>query len=258
MNEFIERYKTLSNSDLFRVIENQSDYQAKAVQAAKLEIEKRNLSEHDVSKAKDELEAERENRKKNNDKRTEVEQKIKTYGTLILNMIDPIQKTSPKAERLIGLITIVFGVIAIVKWFNGFELVRIMLVDNTGGWDLSMVEYFLPLILLPLAIILFWFRKKSGWVLMASYLTYSAISTLGLIIMTWKMESSNIPAFDSLFPQTSPTTQSLTILFYGGTLWVLTQNKIKGKYYINRKTTTATIGIVSLLTILFILPSLLM
>lgn len=38
MNEFIKRYKTLSNSDLLRVIENQSDYQPEAVEAAMAEI----------------------------------------------------------------------------------------------------------------------------------------------------------------------------------------------------------------------------
>ena len=124
-----------------------------------------------------------------------------------------------------------------------------MLTDDTGDWNLSMVEYFLPLILLPTSTILFWLRKKSGWILMASYLTYSAISTLGLTIMTWNMQPSGIPALDNLFPQTSPITLIMTTLFFGGTLWVLTKNEIKEQYKVNKQTMVTTIGIVSVLIV---------
>jgi len=111
-------------------------------------------------------------------------------------------------------------------------------------------EYFLPLILLPTATILFGLRKKSGWVLMASYLTYSVICTFVLTIMTWNMKSIGIPALDNLFPQTSLTTKTLTTLFFGGTLWVLTKAEIKKQYEINKQTLIKTIGIAILLTIL--------
>jgi hypothetical protein len=257
MNQFSERYKTFSNSDLLRVIENQSDYQPEAVEAAKTEINQRNLSDEEFTEAKSDLEPERQVKQKQNKKKAEVEQKVMSLGTSVFDTINPIQKTAPTAERLIRLITIVFGLIAIFKWYNQFGLVKFMLTDNSAGWDLSMIEYFLPLILLPIATILFWLRKKSGWILMAAYLTYSAISAFGLIIMTWNMEPLGVPALDSLFPQTSPTTQILTTLFFGGALWVLTKKEIKEHYNINRQITLATIGISAVLTILFITPFLL-
>ncbi|MEM7108944.1 MAG: hypothetical protein AAF519_12020 [Bacteroidota bacterium] len=257
MNQFTERYKTFSNSDLLRVIDNQSDYQPEAVEAAKTEIDQRNLSDQEMTEAKDELETERQKKQKLNEKRAEVEQKVKTIGTSIFDTINPIQKSAPTAEKLIRLITIVFGLITVVKWYNELGLVKFMLTDDTGGWDLSMIEYFLPLILLPAAVILFWLRKKSGWILMAVYLTYSAISAFGLIIMTWNMEPLGIPALDSLFPQTSSTTQILTTLFFGVTLWVMTKKEIKEHYDINRQTMIAAIGIAAVSTILFIAPFLL-
>jgi hypothetical protein len=120
-----------------------------------------------------------------------------------------------------------------------------------------MIEYFLPLVLLPIAIILFWLRKKSGWILLSAYLTYSAIGAIGLVIMTWNMEPIGVPALDRLFPQTSPTTQILTALFFVGNLWVLTKKDIKEEYNINRQTSFATIGISAVLTILFVAPYLL-
>jgi hypothetical protein len=254
MNQFTERHKTLSNSELLRVIENPSDYQSEAVEAAKTEIDQRNLPDQENEDAKRNLEVERQEQQKQNKKKAEVEQKVKTLGTSIFDTINPIQKSAPTAERLIRLITIVFGLMAIFKWYNQFGLVKFMLTDKSAGWDLSMVEYFLPLILLPVATILFWLRKKSGWILMAAYLTYSAISAFGLIIMTWNMEPLGVPALDNIYPQTSPTTQILTTLFFGGTLWVLIKTEIKKHYNINRQTAIATIAIAAVLTILFIAP----
>lgn len=257
MNQFTERYKTFSNTDLLRVIDNQSDYQPKAVEAAKTEIDQRNLSDQEMTEAKNELETERQKKQKQNEKRAEVEQKVKTIGTSIFDTINPIQKSAPSVEKLIRLITIVFGLVTVFKWYNEFGLVKFMLTDDIGGWDLSIIEYFLPLILLPAAVILFWLRKKSGWILMAAYLTYSAISSFGLIVMTWNTEPLGIPALDSLFPQTTPIAQILTTLFFGGTLWVMTKKEIKEHYNINRQTMIAAIGIAAVLTILFIGPFLL-
>lgn len=257
MNQFTERYRTFSNSDLLRVIENHSDYQPEAVEAAKTEINQRKLSDQEIKDAKSELEAERQEQQGQKEQKAEVERKVKTFGTSIFDTINPIQKSAPTAEKLIRLITIAFGLISVVKWFNEFGLVKFMLTDNSAGWDLSMIEYFLPLVLLPVATILFWLRKKSGWILMSAYLTYSAISAFGLIIMTWNMGPLGVPALDSLFPQTSPTTQILITLFFGGTLWVLTKKEIKEHYNINKQITIATIGISAILTILFIAPFLL-
>jgi hypothetical protein len=257
MNQFTERYKSFTNSDLLRVIENQSDYQPEAVEAAKTEINQRNLPDQELSEAKSELEAERQEKKKQNEKRAEVERKVKSLGTSVFDTINQIQESAPTTERLIRLVTIVFGLIAVFKWYSQFGLVKFMLTDNSAGWDLSMVEYFLPLILLPIALILFWLRKKSGWILMAAYLTYSTIGAFGLIIMTWNMGPLGIPAIDNLFPQTSPTTQILTTLFFGGTLWVLTKKEIKEHFNIKRQTTIAIIAIAGIFTIIFIAPFLL-
>lgn len=257
MNQFTERYKTYTNSDLLRVIETQSDYQPEAVEAAKTEINQRNLSDEELTEAKRELEAERQEYQKQNEKNAEAQRKVKTLGTSAFDTINLIQGSAPTAERLIRLVIIIFGLIAIFKWYSQFGLVKFMLTDNSAGWDLSMLKYLLPLILLPIALVLFWLRKKSGWILMAAYLTYSAISAFGLIIMTWNMEPLGIPTLDSLFPQTSTTTQILTTLFFGGTLWVLTRKEIKKHFSIKRQTAIATIAIAGILTIIFIAPFLL-
>ena len=89
---------------------------------------------------------------------------------------------------------------------------------------------------------------------MSAYLTYSVISAIGLLILTWNMEPLGIPALDSLFPLFSPTTHILTTLFFGGALWVLTKKEIKLHYNITRLIAIATIAIVAVLTFLYIAP----
>ena len=258
MNEFIERYKTLSNSDLLRVIENQSDYQTKAVEAAKIEIQQRNLSDQEVDEAKSTLETDRQERKKQKEKRAVIEQKVINLGTSLFDIFNPIQKSTPTAEKLIRLITIVFGLIAVIKWYDVFGLIKIMLTDNSAGWDLSILVYLFPVIFLSIATILFGSRKKMGWVLMAIYLTYSAINTFGIIIRTWNMEPTEILGISNTFPQTSTNTQILITLFFGGILWVLSKKEIKEHYRINRRAAITTLGITAALTIIFIAPSLLL
>jgi hypothetical protein len=57
--EFNEKFKTYSNTDLLRVIENPDDYQYQAVETAKIIFSERQLSEKEIKIAKDELEIER-------------------------------------------------------------------------------------------------------------------------------------------------------------------------------------------------------
>lgn len=254
MNQFSERYKTFSNSDLLRVIENKSDYQPEAAEAALFEFNQRNLSEQDLTNAKYELEAVLQEKEKSNQKRADVEQRVKNIGTLIFKTINPIQKSAPTTRKLIILITIVFAMLTLFKWVTQFELFIMMLTDTSTGWDFSVFEFMLPLVFLPIATILFGFRKKIGWILMAIYLTYSTISAFGLIIMTWNMEPLGNSALDHIFSQPSMASLILITLFFGSTLWILNRKRIMEQYHINRITSIITMGIVALLTILLIAP----
>lgn len=254
MNQFSERYRNISNADLFRVIENQIDYQPEAIEAAKNELNQRRLTDQDLTALKVEMVAEQEEKEKHLKKRIEIERKVKKLGAAAFDTINPIQTSASTPEKIIRLITIVFGLIAILKWYNQFGLAALMLSEISLEWDFSMVEYFLPLLLLPIAVIFFWLRRKIGWILMTTYLTYSAINGLGLIVMTWNIEASGITALDNLPPQTSTTTQVLALLFYGGVFWTVTKKEIKDSFNIKSHTALGTIAIASILTIILIAP----
>ena len=39
-------------------------------------------------------------------------------------------------------------------------MLRFMITDSDAKWDISIIEYMFPLIILPIAVILFWKQKK--------------------------------------------------------------------------------------------------
>ncbi|MCK4661466.1 MAG: hypothetical protein KAT68_01265 [Bacteroidales bacterium] len=254
MNQFTERYKSYSNAELLKIIENSSNYQPEAVETAKNEIEQRQLTDKELKEAELELETQRQEKIKKNERRQNIENKVKEFGTSIVDTVNPIQQTIPTAQRLIRLITIMFGLISLYQFYKEFGILKFMFGNNGGIWDFSIVFYFLPLFLVPTATILFWFRKKLGWILLGTYLTYSAVNSIGLLIQTWNMEPIGIPAFDDIFPQTSPITYILTFLFFVGTMWVISKENVREIFAINRKTMMMTIGIVSILTIVLFVP----
>jgi len=252
MNPYTERYKTLTNAELLRITENRGDYQHDAVEAALHEIDQRNLSPNEMTDARVELEAELQQKNLQQEKRAETERKMKSVLTSVIDAVNPIQKTAPTAERLIRMITIVFGLVALARWYNQFGFVVYLFTDTSEGWDSSIVEYLFPLFLLPPATILFGFRKKSGWILLAVFLTYSAINTIGLTIITWNIHPGGVAWLEDLFPSVSPATYIMLTLFYAGTLGVLNKRAIKEQYQITLQTAILTMAITGGLALLLI------
>ena len=55
MNEFQERFKNFDNRKLLKNLEDAGNYNSIAVEAAKLELTKRNISDEDIHSIKDEI-----------------------------------------------------------------------------------------------------------------------------------------------------------------------------------------------------------
>jgi len=106
--EFDEKFKTYSNTDLLRVIENPNDYQFQAVETAKTIFSDRQLSEMEIKIARDELEIERQDKSKKEQQKIAVENKVINVGKTIFDHINPIQKETPTSEKTIRIISILF------------------------------------------------------------------------------------------------------------------------------------------------------
>ncbi len=254
MNQFTQRYQAFSNPDLLKVIENQSDYQAEAYEAAKAELARRMLSDEDLKEAHEQLEAEENERKLNAAKRSELEEKAKKIGSGVVDFMKPFQDSKPNTEKTIMALSITFGLLAILQWYREFEMFSSLFDDSLGDWDLSVFEYLFPLFLVPLATLLFWLRKKNGWIILTAYLCYTVLSSLGSLIITLNTRAIDIAANNSLFDRPSTGSQILSIVFYASILWLINKPEIKSYFKISKKTSLATLGISIVVCLLIVMP----
>lgn len=247
--DFAKTFKDYSNTDLLKIIHSPNEYQPKAVETAKTIFASRQLSEEEIEIARAEFAIQQKDKEAKDQKKNNIENKVKNIGTSLLNNVNPIQTKTATAEKLIKIISIVFCGLFIFQLYKEFGMINFMFTNSGAMWDFSMVLYFLPFLVIPIATFLFFKRKKIGWTLLVIYSTYSAISSFGLFIMTINMEHSSVP-LDSIFPPTSPITHILTLAFWSGILWTISKLNIREIYTVDRKYMVMTIGIIGTLTAL--------
>ncbi len=121
MEDFIETYKTYSNSVLLKVIENPKDYQLLAVEAAKKVLESRQLTKEDIDAAKAEIAIEEQKRKKAIDK------KVKLFS-----------------RAVIGLSVSLLILFYLTEWINSFISVFMLMAGAIIGLVLIVLLVITP------------------------------------------------------------------------------------------------------------------
>lgn len=245
--EFTEKFKTYSNTELLRIIDNPDGYQPKAVETAKTVLSERHLTEEEIKNYKDELEIERQGKLNKGQEKSAMEDKFKSIGKSILKHVIPTQNNTPTAEKTIKTISLLFCGLFLFQLYKELRMVSFMFTDSSADWDFSMMLYFLPLVVVPIATILFYKRRKFGWLLLTMFLTYSAVSAIGLFIMTINIEPSNFLLLDAIFPPNSSATHLLTFLFLAGTIWAISRENIRTVYAISKQTMILTISITAII-----------
>lgn len=263
MNEFQERFKNFDNLKLLKIIEDAENHQLIAVEAAKLELSNRNVSDEEVQTIKDEFKARQAKVDKRKGQIRKVENKAKAIGTELFETVRPIQKEPQTIDRKINLIVIVFGLLATYQIFKEFGMIQFMFTDSLAEWDFSMVLYFLPMIILPIAVFLFWKRNKIGWILMGAFFVYNIVNAIGMFFLTWEWSKEYEYTNDyssgdlqieflereGLFPQPNPIVYLIILVLFGATLWTIFKEDLRNKFKVDVKSGLITIGISVLITL---------
>lgn len=242
-NNFKTLYKTWTTDKLLDIIDNPSDYQPLAVEAAQLELDNRHLTQQQLTDAKAEQDLRRQNKESKQQKIKDIEDKVKSVGSSLANTFSPIQKETPTTDKFIKLISLFIGGLFLFQLYKEFGMLKFMFTSAGGKWDFSMVLYFLPYIILPTAGLLFWFRKKIGWTLATIYFSYTAVGAIPMFIMELNRKPTGVPALDGLFPATSPTVYIGTLLVFGGLTWNLCKENIREVYQVDKKSMFIALGI---------------
>lgn len=159
MNQFTERYKQKSNSELVKIINNSYDYQELAINTAKEELRNRGIIDYNNI----EQEINNNTIEKNDYNSNPIQDSLKLY------FLDK----SNEDKILIGIC------IVIIPWslfmlYAAFSLLKFTFANGRYGGLIFIAFLILPTI----STILFTRKIKFGWILISFLFTYSVVESI--------------------------------------------------------------------------------
>lgn len=231
MESFKERYKSYSNTRLVEIIANGEDYQEEALKSAKEELQKRKLSDAEEEQIYAELAAIDADEKRALEQRKAREKQLQLTIKNFFNPINPLLAELSKLERNIRLITLVFGGIAVYQLIVDFDSL-VYVFTSSHDWDFTVLLFLIPYIGLPIAVYLFWKRKKIGWIFMLIYIFVGLLNIAFMFYYAYNYSYDNMIYYEEMYlPPSIPSAYILPFLFYVGCVWVMIDKKMRKSYF---------------------------
>lgn len=203
LEDYARQFATASVRRLVLTIDRPEENDPLAVQAALLELERRRLPEVDVAAIRAELAAER-------DRSAAQKAKVERAGRYAREAVTEARNTfivhpeAPKQEiRQVRILLVVIAVALCAVLPRYVELPHVF----ASRMDRSIVEYVLPLLLLPAALALLWERHRAGWFLGAAFTTFGLVKCIASAWFYWGREPMEFEMLERLFP--TPATPEL-------------------------------------------------
>ncbi|WP_341837148.1 hypothetical protein WJU16_04615 [Chitinophaga pollutisoli] len=254
-DSFAQLYKTWPTDQLLDIINNPGDYQPVALEAARMELDSRQLSGSEMESAAA-IQAGRQQEKADRQQKVaSIKQNFQSAGTAIAEALRPIEQTTPTADRTIKYLALLLGGLALWELYSDFRFLAAMFTDASAEWDLSVSLHFLPLFVFPCAALLLWFRKKGGWVLATGFFSMSAISVLMTLKLAIWSRVIHTQLYDSFFSPPSPQRFIVPLIIHIGAIWFLSKANIRSVFHISKPVMFLTIGVGVLLFVLVSLAS---
>jgi hypothetical protein len=244
---FNERFKTYTAVELLRVTDNPGDYQPEAVETARALIAERGLTEEEIAAARRELDTERRERLAREREKHRQSEKLKNESSRFLDAVNPIRKETPGPDKIINLVSVALGGLYLIGLIRDLQLLKFIFY-SLSEWDFSVLLDLVPLIWLPVAIVLFYRRKRAGWFMLAAYMVCGVVMAVALAVMTWGITDGG-----GLLPVTLPamsgTVSLLSSLVLAATVWLISRKAIRSRYSVGKTAMILTITITALLAL---------
>jgi hypothetical protein len=245
---FNERFKTYTTIELLRVTDNPGDYQPEAVETARALIAERGLTEEEIAAARRELDAERQERLAREREKHRQSEELKNEGRRFLDAVNPIRKETPGPDKIINLVSIVLGGLYLIGLFRDMQLLKLIFY-SLSEWDFSVLLYLVPLIWLPVAIVLFYRRKRAGWIMLAAYMVCGAVMAVVPVVMSGGITDGGGGLLPVTLPTMSGAVSLLSSLVLAATVWLISRKAIRSRYSVGKTAMVLTITITALLTL---------
>lgn len=192
-NSFADRFKRLEPVDLITILNTSSDYQPEAVDAARKELESRQLSEEELANAQNIFNERIKASQVSNEKWQQIKAKVESAT----HELSPVQFGPQSQDRYIRSVAIFAGVYFLFMLYRSSWLFAVYSGDDSLLLDWTVLDAVVPLIWLPLGGILFGLKRRIGWLLMFGYF--------------WKVVFGSI-AFLVFFGQSMTVAQSIVVM----------------------------------------------
>jgi hypothetical protein len=233
MNPFAEKYKTLSIGQLLEIIDTPDNYQPLAITAAEDELLARNFSIEEMSKARAENDLRANEKEAKTERKRAFENKLVDAASAVIETIHPVQKTPASVNRVILLISIVFGILGVVQVYFFVKYLPVVLHFSYHiPISMAMPYFFQGFYLLGTAF-LFWKRMKWGWIFLAIYTTYSALGAIFLMLVELRRSGILPGTPHRYYPDYAPSFL-FNLLFYGCCIWFIYKRDIRALYKIDK------------------------
>lgn len=247
MSKYTSQFSTLSNKALLEIINNADNYDVLAVETARIEIDSRNLNQDDYAEIKSQ-EFEKEEKVK------EIEAVHQFTLKKIRQIIDFINPFTEKSEdygvKGIAILIALNGLTALYHFLN---ISIWMLRHSTMPINQYEIMGNLFGVILIIAGILLWQKKKSGWILSNIILLMGLISLFYFLCFLLFGD-----LYINLYTASDIIIQTIIICFIGFLTYFLNKKKSKKLCEISEDTRNITWGISILLCAVLIVGTLLL
>jgi len=228
MNPFSASYKKLDNLSLLKIIDTPANYHTEAIEAANEELAARQLTDDELVALHEEIAMQKHEQQLKSEKINAFKDKAKDALYTVTDTLNPIQPEKPSLPKAILWLSILMTLLFLYQLYTQFGLLKYMFARDSAKWDFTMAMYFIrPLVVMPVAAILFALRKNAGWVLLSGYLIYLAINTVALLYMDFKYQPE--PGISTPLDQLQPPAQSNSLIgwaiFIAGCLYFIYKKK---------------------------------
>ena len=252
MNSFAERYQRLSNHELLRIAEGGSAYQPEALEAARIEIGKRNWSNVELESAQSLLAQEVEAKRRRTEAHQERLSKPRRALIAMFERIPRFPESKPATEAIVLALTLVSGLMVLYQIYNNYGIVLFLLKEGVGAMESILWVYIIPLILLPSITVLFGLRTKIGWVLLVLFLGFAVVHSVltASSIITW--QASRVSIIDAYFFRMSTQSQLASVIFFATLFSTVVLPDTRKHFHISNKTLAITLGLSAAFTALIL------
>lgn len=258
--DFYSRFKDYNPVQLFRILEEQDKYQAEAIQAAVQLLAEKQLSEEERTTAISFAQSQIEEEKKRDLNQSILQEKL-TMGGKALEELTPIRMGNANpAEKKILIVSLVYLLVWVLGVVSYYDLISLMIQGEPFGRDrismsiITIVTFLLPSLYLGITLVLFYLKKRPGWILFAIYFTYLLVGDLSGFIYALVTDNA-VSNFYGLIDLPRVVIKFIDMGIHAGTLYIVAGEDVREEYNISKKTMTTIIGIMAAIAVAFVVVS---